>query len=194
MSIQLVAGLGNPGRSYQATRHNVGFVVVDSLASSLGVAWRASTAFEAEVAKASLPDGRSLLLAKPQTFMNESGRSIQKIAAFHKLPVDRIVVVYDDLTIDLGLLKVTVSGSAGGHNGVASLLKHLGNGFARFRIGIGPKTPPEMDLKDFVLGKFSSEQHLLFTQTLEKYQSGLRLLLNQGPDRAMNTLNRRDTP
>lgn len=194
MSILLVAGLGNPGRAYEETRHNVGFLVVDALAAHLRATWKTVASFEAAVARVDLSDGRTLLLAKPQTFMNESGRALQRIAGFYKVPATAMLAVYDDLTIDVGLVKVTVSGSAGGHNGVASLLEHLGNGFVRYRIGIGPRTPPEMDLKDFVLGKFTPEQKLIIDQSLERYTSGLRLVIDQGADRAMNQLNRRDLP
>ena len=101
-------------------------------------------------------------------------------------------MIYDDLTIDLGLVKVSVTGSAGGHNGVASLLEHLGDGFIRYRLGIGPKQPQQIDLKDFVLGKFTPEQQTLVDQKLDHYLSGLKLLLENGADQAMNSLNRRD--
>lgn len=193
MSISLVAGLGNPGRDYDNTRHNVGFVVVDALARQLGLAWQKQRSFEAEVARWDPEPGRTVYFAKPLTFMNESGRALQAMTGFYKIPGTAVTAVYDDLTINLGLVKVTVSGSAGGHNGVASLLDRLGNGFARYRIGVGPKDPPQMDIKDFVLGKFTSEQLLLIDQNLERYVSGLRLVLDHGADRAMNQLNRRDS-
>lgn len=193
MSISLVAGLGNPGRDYDNTRHNVGFVVVEALARQLGLAWQKQRSFEAEVARWDPEPGRTVLFAKPLTFMNESGRAVQAMTGFYKIPATAVTAVYDDLTINLGLVKVSVSGSAGGHNGVASLLERLGNGFVRYRIGIGPKDPPQMDLKDFVLGKFTPSQHLLLDQNLERYVSGLRLVLDHGADRAMNHLNRRDS-
>ncbi len=192
MSISLVAGLGNPGRSYEKTRHNLGFVVVEALARKLNLSWKSQASFEAEIARWDRTPGDTVVFAKPQTFMNESGRSLGRLAGFYKLPVDGVVAVYDDLNIDLGLVKVSVTGSAGGHNGVASLLDHLGDGFTRFRLGIGPKQPPEMELKDFVLGKFTPDQQALVDQNLENYVSGLTLLLAQGVTRAMNSLNRRD--
>ncbi len=191
MSFSLVAGLGNPGRAYASTRHNAGFMLVDALAAKLGLAWQTQAAFEAETARWDLAPDHTVLLAKPLTFMNESGRSVQKIAAFHKVPPASIVVVHDDLNLALGSVKVSVSGSAGGQNGVADLIQRMGEGFVRYRIGIGPKSPPQMDLKDFVLAPFSSEQLTLFTQNIPHFTSGLRLLLEQGPDRAMNQLNRR---
>ena len=126
------------------------------------------------------------------TFMNDSGRAVRMLADFYKVPPDGVAVVYDDLTIDLGLVKVSVTGSAGGHNGVASLLEHLGDGFVRYRLGIGPKDPPQMDLKDFVLGKFTPDQQTSVTRHLPHYLSGLDLLLSRGTEAAMNQLNRRD--
>jgi PTH1 family peptidyl-tRNA hydrolase len=192
MSISLVAGLGNPGREYENTRHNLGFIVIDAFARKLGLSWKKQSSFEAEVARWDASPGRTYFFAKPQTFMNESGRSLRAMANFYKTDVSAITVLYDDLNIDLGLVKISTQGSAGGHNGVASLLEHLGDGFVRYRLGIGPKHPSEIDLKDFVLGKFTSDQLTLVDQTLNHYLSGLTLLLEQGVSRAMNSLNRRD--
>jgi len=194
MSISLVVGLGNPGRVYTATRHNAGFLVVDTLAAEEKLSWQNQDRFEAEIARWDLSPGHTVWLAKPLTFMNESGRAIQKLAAFHKVPPASIIVVYDDLTIDLGLMKVSVRGSAGGHNGIADLLARMGEGFIRYRLGIGPKVPREIELKDYVLGRFSEEQQLLLNQQLPRFSAGLRLLLTQGPDLAMNQLNRRNLP
>ena len=190
MSISLVAGLGNPGREYADTRHNFGWLVVEGLARRLGLTWRESSRFQAEVARWDRP-GRTLWLVKPLTFMNDSGLAVGALMRFHKMEAPQVAAVYDDLTLDLGLLKVTQSGSAGGHNGVASLLEHVGDGFARFRLGIGPKQPPEMDLKDFVLGKFTPEQQHIIEANLENTLNALELLLNHGITRAMNQINRR---
>jgi len=194
MSISLVAGLGNPGREYELTRHNVGWSVVSALASRHRLAWKRSAAHDAEVTRWEPTPGRTIWLVKPLTFMNESGRSIGSLARYHKLPPEAVAAVHDDLTIELGLVKVSVAGSAGGHNGVASLIEHLGMGFARFRIGIGPRQPPEMDLKDFVLASFTPAQLTLIQQKFDTYVQGLELLLRSGADVAMNQLNRRDPP
>ncbi len=191
MSVSLVAGLGNPGRTYADTRHNAGWHVLDALASAEKLSWQTQERFEAEVARWDFATGHTVWLAKPLTFMNESGRAVQKLAAFHKITPTAITVVYDDLTIDLGNLKVSVKGSAGGHNGIADLLARLGDGFTRYRIGIGPKAPKEMDLKDFVLARFTTEQTLILNQNLPRFVAGIGLLLRQGPDQAMNQLNRR---
>jgi peptidyl-tRNA hydrolase, PTH1 family len=191
MSISLVAGLGNPGRDYADTRHNLGWVVVDALAKRQGLSWQKAPRFDADVARWDYAPGRTRWLVKPLTFMNDSGTALQAFASFHQVPVTAILAVHDDLTIDLGRLKVSTTGSAGGHNGVASLLEHLGDGFIRYRLGIGPKEPPQMDLKDFVLGKFTPSQLSLISQHLDTYLQGLALLLESDVARAMNTLNRR---
>lgn len=192
MSILIVAGLGNPGRDYAETRHNYGWIVVDALARRHGLTWREQSRFNADVAKWERKGGQSLWLLKPKTFMNESGRSVGNFLRFHKAEAAELAVIYDDLTMDLGLIKLSNQGSSGGHNGVASVLEHVGQGFARFRLGIGPKCPSQMDLKDFVLGKFTSDQSILIQQTLEKTLDGVELLLNEGITNAMNQLNRRN--
>ena len=192
MSLSLVAGLGNPGREYASTRHNLGWVVIEALARKHGLAWKQAPQFNAEVARWDLGGGRTRWLMKPLTFMNACGRSVGALARYHKLEPAAVVAVYDDITITLGLIKVTTSGSPGGHNGVASLLEHLGDGFVRYRIGIGPKEPAQMDMADYVLGKFTPEQQLIITQNLDHYVQGLELLLSRGVEPAMNQLNRRD--
>lgn len=191
MFLSLVAGLGNPGREYEHSRHNLGWVVLNALAKKHGLAWKRAPQFEAEVARWETGAGTRWLL-RPLTFMNAAGRSLAAAARFYKIEPASIVAVYDDLTIDLGLVKVTTSGSAGGHNGVASLLEQIGTGFVRYRLGIGPKEPAQMELADFVLGKFTPEQQIIVTQKLDHYVQGLELLLSRGVEPAMNQLNRRD--
>lgn len=194
MSVTLIAGLGNPGREYAGTRHNLGFTVVEALAAAEGLKWKSESRFEAHTARWDLRPGITRLLVKPTTFMNDSGRALRGLLDFHQAAVSDLIVAYDDLTIDTGCVKVSVRGSAGGHNGVASLLEHLGSGFVRYRLGINEPRPAGMDLKDFVLGKFSPEQTKLIDQKLTTFVDGLRLLLNRGPAEAMNLLNRRDQP
>ena len=191
MSIKLVLALGNPGRDYADTRHNLGWMALDALADRENLSWKSQPAFEAEIARWDHPSGRPILLAKPLTYMNESGRSARKLAQYFKVPTTAIAAVYDDLTLNLGLVKVSQQGSPGGHNGVSSLIDHLGGGFVRYRLGIGPKAPKQMDLKDFVLAKFTPEQRETVKKQLTHYTSGLDLLLTSGVERAMNTLNRR---
>ncbi|MSU47464.1 MAG: aminoacyl-tRNA hydrolase [Lacunisphaera sp.] len=192
MSVTLIAGLGNPGREYAGSRHNLGFTAIDALAAAEGLKWEKESHFQAEIARWDVRPRVTRLLVKPQTFMNDSGRSLRALLDFHQIPVETLIVAYDDLTIDLGLVKVSVSGSDGGHNGVASLLEHVGSGFIRYRLGIGAPRPAEMDIKDFVLGKFSTEQANIIDQQLNTFVDGLRLLSNRGSAEAMNILNRRD--
>jgi PTH1 family peptidyl-tRNA hydrolase len=192
MFLSLVAGLGNPGREYEHTRHNLGWLVLNALAKKHGLAWKQAPQFTAEIARWDVGGGHTRWLVKPLTFMNDSGRAVAALARFYKIEPPAIAVVYDDLTIDLGLVKVTITGSAGGHNGVASLLEHLGDGFVRYRIGVGPKQPAHLELTDFVLGKFTPEQQIIVTQKLDHYVQGLDLLLSRGVEPAMNQLNRRD--
>lgn len=191
MSISLVAGLGNPGREYASTRHNLGWVLIDALAHQNGLIWQYQSQFEADVARWDRPGEDTCYLLKPLTYMNESGRSLAAFTRYYKITVKEVTVLYDEFNIDLGLIKISTSGSAGGHNGVASLLRTVGDGFIRYRLGIGPKTP-HMDIKDFVLGKFTSSQQTLITQTLDYYLKGLNFLLTSGVERAMNTFNRRE--
>ena len=191
MSILLVAGLGNPGREYEKTRHNAGFVVVDALARKHGLAWQNNRSFQADTARWDTAPGGNVLLVKPLTFMNESGRAVQSLASYYKIPASAIMVVYDDFNIEVGHVKISLQGSAGGHNGIASIIERFGVNFARYRIGIGPKSPPEMDIKDYVLGNFTNEQQTIINNQLNHYLHGIELLLTEGADRAMNQLNRR---
>jgi PTH1 family peptidyl-tRNA hydrolase len=196
MSILLVAGLGNPGREYANTRHNLGFILLDALARKHALAWKMQSAHQALTARwdnaPGEAGGRTILLAKPQTYMNDSGAALQSLARFHKIPPSQIIVAHDDTNIDLGLIKVSITGSAGGHNGIADILQRLGDGFIRYRLGIGPRRPPKMDMKDFVLGKFTTDQQTLVETTLPHYMDGLTLLLEHGADRAQNALNRKE--
>jgi len=192
LPLSLVAGLGNPGRQYQDTRHNLGWVLVDAFVREKGLTWAYHSRFEAEVASWQAADGRTVYFAKPLTYMNESGRAVVALARYYRLVPEQVVIVYDEYTIDLGRVKVSATGSAGGHNGIASVLQHLGAGFARYRLGIGPKTTPQMELKDFVLGKFSAAQHSLLSDSLPHFLNGLDLLLTSGVEAAMNQLNRKD--
>lgn len=192
MSVTLLAGLGNPGAKYAATRHNLGFRVVDALAAAEGLSWKHEARFEAEIARWNVRPGETRWLIKPQTFMNESGRALRKLLDFHKLPAESLAVTYDEMNIEIGRVKLSVDGSAGGHNGIASLLEHVGNGFLRYRLGIGSsERPVGMDLADYVLGKFSLSEQIIIDQNLKTFVEGARLLFTSSPAEAMNRLNRR---
>lgn len=190
MVVSVIAGLGNPGAQYRQTRHNIGFEVVDALAAAQGVSWKEEKRFYCHLARVTLAE-RVVTLVKPQTFMNDSGRSLGELMRFGKLPVESLCVVYDDITLETGRLKLSLNGSAGGHNGITSILQHLGSGFVRYRIGIGAKAIPQMKLADWVLGKQTVEEKAIHSARLSAYMDGLQMLLAEGTERAMNQLNTR---
>jgi len=136
MSIAVIAGLGNPGAEYVGTRHNVGFDVIDALAAECGVSWKLEKKFSAETARITLA-GQSVVLMKPQTYVNDSGRALGAWLRFFRKPASQAAVVYDEINLDLGRLKLSTRGSAGGHNGIASLLSEAGDGFVVTSSGAG---------------------------------------------------------
>ena len=138
MTLKLLVGLGNPGKKYEVSRHNAGFIVVDELVKRVGAEWREdSSRFEALTAKTVIA-GEECLVIKPQTFMNVSGRSVQKAAAYFKIPVNDVVVLYDDIDVPAGKVKVRTAGGHGGHNGVRSIIECLGSAeFPRVKLGVG---------------------------------------------------------
>jgi len=194
MSIAVIAGLGNPGAEYRHTRHNVGFELLDALASRLDATWKREARFESETALAARPDGRKFLLVKPLTFMNASGRALGAVLRYHKLESSALMAVYDDLTLELGRVKLSLSGGAGGHNGVADLLDKIGPGFARFRVGIGGRPDKAMDLADYVLSPFSKDEQALLAARLPDTLEQLQLVVDRGVEAAMNIINQRKAP
>ena len=152
----IIAGLGNPGQQYQKTRHNVGFVAVDYIAAKLGVKID-RVKFHSLVAEAKIGEVRVLLM-KPETYMNNSGVAIGEAAAFYKIPAERVLVLHDEISFDPGLMRIRRKGSAGGHNGLKSIIAHLSSEeFPRVKIGVGKKPTPEYDLADWVLGKLPKD-------------------------------------
>jgi|TARA_B110000908_G_scaffold164034_1_gene211436 PTH1 family peptidyl-tRNA hydrolase len=193
MSIAVIAGLGNPGSKYRNTRHNIGFALVEKLAAKLGAEWKTEARFEAEIATVSYEE-RKLLLVKPQCFMNASGRSLGAILRYRKLPASSLVAIYDDITLELSRPKLSLGGSAGGHNGITDLLAQIGAGFLRYRIGIGAKPHKEMDLADYVLSKFSKDEQKLLADRNPTYLEHLQLIIDKEPEHAMNFINQRTAP
>lgn len=193
MSVAVVVGLGNPGPTYVRTRHNLGFRVVQCLAEQAGARWQADPRTRNLVASATVA-GRSVVLLQPQTFMNASGEAVGAWLRYHKLPASVVLVIYDEVALNCGQLKVSQQGSAGGHNGVASLLQHVGEGFLRLRLGIGPKAPPELDLAEFVLGPFRPDEEALIAQRLPDFAAAAALIVRDGPALAMNALHRPPRP
>ena len=190
MPIAVIAGLGNPGSKYRNTRHNIGYTLVDQLATKYGATWKHEARFEAEVAVIQYEE-RKLMLLKPQTFMNASGRSLGAVLRYRKLPTESMLVIYDDLTLDLGRIKLSANGSAGGHNGIADILTQVGQGFARFRVGIGAKPHKEMDLADYVLSKFSKDELSILADRSPIFLDQIHLILNEGIESSMKTINQR---
>lgn len=183
----LIAGLGNPGREYETTRHNAGFMTIDRIAEkyNIDVKTKKLNGFIGN----GVIEGQKVLLVKPQTFMNASGECIQPLRDYYK--IDDIIVIYDDITLDVGGIRVRKSGSAGGHNGMKSIIQRLGTeNFERIRVGIGEK-PPKMDLADWVLGHFPKEDMENLNSGIEDAIEALKLMLNYKTDEAMNRFNRK---
>ncbi len=154
----LIVGLGNPGKEYDQTRHNIGFEVLDNFARKQGFDnWILKKDLHSMQAKGTIGSSR-VILCKPTTFMNESGRAVKEMQHFYKIDNARTIVVYDELDIDFGHLRTRIGGSAAGHNGVKSVTSACGEDYRRLRIGIGPKKPKQMDTSDFVLAKFDKKQ------------------------------------
>lgn len=155
----IIVGLGNPGKEYDGTRHNIGFACLDAFARAQEFGqWIEKKNLKCLEATGLLGDTKVFLI-KPTTFMNLSGEAVAAVANFYKIPADKIIVVHDELDIEFGQIRLRGGGSAAGHNGLKSIIEHLGEGFGRVRVGIGPKTPAQIDSADFVLGRFSKEQH-----------------------------------
>jgi PTH1 family peptidyl-tRNA hydrolase len=158
----LIVGLGNPGKKYDGTRHNIGFAVVDEVAKNGDFPdFTANKDFKADITEQSIGTSK-VILAKPTTYMNESGTSVQKIAQFYKIPLENIIVVHDELSIAFGQIRMRIGGQSAGHNGIKSVIQHCGPEFGRIRVGIKNEYTPKDDTSDFVLGTFTKEekQHL----------------------------------
>jgi PTH1 family peptidyl-tRNA hydrolase len=191
MFFKVIIGLGNHGMLYENTRHNIGFAALDYFAKMRGyTAWKQEKAMSAFSIKIPQEDG-NLLLIKPDTFMNLSGIPVAKICSFYKIPSNEVVVICDDISLDVGIIKITERIGTAGHNGVKSILEKIGPGFIRFRIGVGGKQHPEMDLADHVLSKFSTEELEILAKKLPNIGDNLKLLLDKGVSSAMNVTNRR---
>ncbi|MBR6120483.1 MAG: aminoacyl-tRNA hydrolase [Oscillospiraceae bacterium] len=184
----LLVGLGNPGREYQRTRHNVGFRAAELLAQQAGAKIDRAR-FRGLTASCSLA-GQKLLLLKPETFMNNSGEAVQLAAMFYRIPIDRILVFSDDISLPVGKIRVRAEGSAGGHNGLKSIIAHLGSqDFPRIRIGVGAKPHPDYDLADWVLSSFSPEEEKALAPALDHAAAAALELIQNGPQMAASKFN-----
>lgn len=185
--MKLLVGLGNPGRGYVGTKHNVGFEVIDLLSRKYNINM-GKIKFKGFVGDGVIGNEKVILL-KPQTFMNLSGESLKQAAIFYKIGIEDIIVIYDDTSIPLGSVRIREKGSAGGHNGMKSIIAHLGNdNFLRVRIGIGEK-PNGWDLADYVLSKFSKDEEPLALSGYEKGAEALEIMMKHGVQSAMNKIN-----
>ena len=181
----IVAGLGNIGKEYEKTRHNAGFMAIDALAEKCGVRID-RVKFHALVTEANF-GGVRVLLMKPTTYMNNSGVAISEAAAFYKIAPENVIVLHDEISFDVGVMRIRRKGSAGGHNGLKSIIAHLGSdAFPRIKIGVGKKPSPEYDLVDFVLGRFSQEDLAKLAEENSSIISAVELMLSGGIEEAMN--------
>ena len=182
----IVAGLGNPGQQYQKTRHNVGFVAVDYIAAKLGIKIDRAK-FHSLVAEAKIGEVRVLLM-KPETFMNNSGVAIGEAASFYKIPPERVLVLHDEISFDPGMMRIRRKGSAGGHNGLKSIIAHLASEeFPRVKIGVGKKPTPEYDLADWVLGKLPKDDSDKIDARLDDIFAATQLIVRGDIDGAMQS-------
>ena len=184
----MVVFLGNPGPKYDGTRHNVGFRVGDVVAKRCGVSIRRlkNRALTAECELG----GQRVLLVKPQTYMNLSGEAVRPLADFYKLPPERVLVVSDETALEPGRIRLRPGGSAGGHNGLKSIIQHLGtDGFPRLRLGVGAPPHQDYDMADWVLGVLRGEDARLLDQAAEKAADAIECCISQGIDKAMSLYN-----
>jgi peptidyl-tRNA hydrolase, PTH1 family len=192
-SMWLIAGLGNPGPRFVGTRHNIGFVVADELAKRNGLRFAGKQA-NAEVAKGTI-EGQPVILAKPLTYMNNSGQSIGGLSRFYKIPHNRILIVYDDIALPVGTIRLREKGSAGGHNGLTSVLQHLGTqNVARLRVGVDRPPDPRHNQIDWVLGHFKPDERKKLDDVIARAAEAVEAVLKIGMERAMNTYNTTGTP
>lgn len=184
----LIVGLGNPGREYERTRHNTGFRAIDLLAQTLGC--KIDKAKFQGLYGQTVYNGTKLFLLKPQTYMNLSGRAVLQLSAYYSIPPERIIVLFDDISLEPGRLRVRGDGSAGGHNGIKSIIAELGSqNFPRVKIGVGAKPNPEFDLAAWVLSTFSAKEEKDLSFALKNVGQAALLIIDQGVPQAANRFN-----
>ena len=184
----LIAGLGNPGLQYEKTRHNAGFMAADRLAEKHGAQFNKHK-FDAVCADFKINDNR-ILLVKPQTYMNNSGRAVSALLNFYKIPTERLIVMFDDISLDIGKLRLRRKGSHGGHNGIKDIIELTGtDDIMRIKIGVGERENRDYDLKDWVLGKIPTEQMTDFNKALDRAALAAEEIITRGIDSAMNKYN-----
>ena len=189
ISMRIIIGLGNPAREYQATRHNIGFDTIIRLSDEYNIPLDFKK--HKAICGRGYIGGEKVVLAQPQTYMNLSGESVRELVDFYKVTNEEIIVIYDDVALDVGQLRIRPKGSAGGHNGIKSIIAHLGTQeFPRIRIGVGEK-PKNWDLADYVLGRFADEEQPVIREALGRAANACKCIITDGIEEAMNRYNRR---
>ena len=184
----LIVGLGNPGRQYEATRHNMGFDVIDKLVEEYQIP-QGGVKFNAMYGKGII-GGQPALLMKPLSYMNLSGESVREAMQFYKIPPEKTIIVYDDISLEPGKLRIRKGGSAGGHNGLKNIIQHLGTDqFPRIKVGVGAPGQAGYDVVDWVIGRPLGEDQKALMEALDRAGDAAEVLISQGPDRAMNRFN-----
>ena len=187
---QLIVGLGNPEPKYDKTRHNIGFEAVDALAKAWQLSWGQQRRFQGDLAQGLDPYGNKILLLKPLTYMNRSGQSVRSVIDWYKLSPESVLVIYDDMDLPVGRLRLRLSGSAGGHNGMKSIISHLGSqDFPRLRIGIGQSGQKET--VSYVLGRFSLDEAATVSEVLHLAVEAVERSLKEGVEKSMSLYNGR---
>ena len=184
----IIAGLGNPGKKYENTRHNMGFLTIDLLAEEYDIKVD-KLKFKSLVGEGRIA-GQRVLLMKPQTYMNLSGEAVGAAARFYKIPPENVIIIYDDVSMAVGKMRIRLKGSAGGHNGIKSIISHMGDTFPRIKLGVGEKPHPEYDLADWVLGKFTDGDRKLLSEKFDSAYQAVQLIIDGQSDKAMNLYNR----
>ncbi len=185
----MIVGLGNPGGEYVGTRHNVGFAVADIIAEKTSAVFK-RVKQNAEIADISF-GGKRCLLVKPLTFMNNSGEAVSALMKFYKIPLENVIVVFDDISLPVGGLRVKRKGSAGGHNGIKSIIALCGGEcFPRVKVGVGQKPHPDYDLAKWVLSRFAKAEEDTIKKAYESAAGAVDTLIKSGADAAMNTFNK----
>ncbi len=185
----LIAGLGNPGKEYAGTRHNAGFMLADRLADRWGWQWRLEKKFFAEIAEGTV-GARSVILCKPQTFMNVSGEAVGALTGYHRILPDDVLVVVDDADLPLGMIRMRPDGSPGGHHGLESVESHLGTrGYPRIRLGIARPASAVRDIANHVLGRFTADERVVLEKVLVRSAEQTETWLGDGLAKAMNLYN-----
>lgn len=185
----IIAGLGNPGREYENTRHNIGFLCIDAIANQYNISM-VEKKHKAILGRGYI-GGAKVILVKPQTFMNLSGESIRAVAEYYKaVPEQDLVVIYDDVALDVGQIRIRKKGSAGGHNGMKSIIQYMGDAFVRIRMGVGEK-PKGYDLADYVLGHFTKAEKNLMEESADRCAGAVELVTRGEVEQAMNEYNKK---